>query len=91
MSQLCLTGLRAELCGLMLKEGGCFPLPLSPQTHTHTLTLLHSGREGGAARRRFGHGVLGNMSASFDMVQPHMKISLCYQQHASSRKATLLA
>ena len=55
-----------------------------PTTHTHTHT---EGRGGGAAARSLsGHGVLGNMSASFDMVQPYMKISVCYQQTAGVRK-----
>lgn len=34
MSQLCLTGLRAELCGLMLRERGWSPP--SPRKNTHT-------------------------------------------------------
>lgn len=47
MSQLCLTGLRAELCGLMLREGGregvgrekeCPPPPTHTQRHTHGWT-----------------------------------------------------
>lgn len=33
MSQLCLTGFRAELCGLMLREGG-----RKENTHTHMHT-----------------------------------------------------
>lgn len=40
--------------------------------------MCGGGGERGAGRRQTGHGVLGNMSASFDMVQPNMKISLCY-------------
>lgn len=47
---------------------------------THTYTCMQAGEEGRGARRQSGHGVLGNMSAYFDMVQPYMKISLCYQR-----------
>lgn len=37
MSQLCLTGLRAELCGLMLREGGREKEELPPPSiYTHT-------------------------------------------------------
>ena len=39
MSQLCLTGLRAELCGLMLGEGGWPPT----RTHTHMQRHTHVG------------------------------------------------
>lgn len=38
MSQLCLTGLRAELCGLMLREGGRKKEELHPPPYTHTHT-----------------------------------------------------
>lgn len=81
MSQLCLTGLRADLCGLMLRAGGW---PPDQKTHRHT--HRGGGGERGAARRQSGHGVLGNMSASFDTAQPYMKISLCYQETASLRR-----
>ncbi len=46
MSQLCLTGLRAELCGLMLGEGGC-PPQIHTRTHTDTHTHRRSGGVGG--------------------------------------------
>jgi len=68
MSQLCLTALRAELCGLML------PPPLKTHTDRHT--------QGGGGAVWSGHNVLGNMSASFGTVQPHKTISWCYRETA---------
>lgn len=51
MSQLCLTGLRAELCGLMLGGGGCVPPP-PPPPPLHEKKNRHTHTGGGGMRMR---------------------------------------